>query len=527
MPLRLATGRTGVCLSLLLPLTIALLPGCAAPPAPGGSGVSAAQPLRAATAPQDVAWLNRLTWGASASSLAEWQRLGRERWLQAQLQPGPVAPLPAAVHARIDAMAISRTPLPELARSLEAQRKQLDSIADDAQKQAARQAYQQQLNGLAREAASRMLLRAIYSPQQLREQMTWFWFNHFNVHQGKHALRAAVGDYEEQLRTHALGRFRDLLRASALHPAMLLYLDNAQNAAGHLNENYARELLELHTLGVDGGYGQGDVQALARVLTGLGVRLNDETPRVRPALQPSLWQQGLVLFHPGRHDFGDKQLLGETVRGTGMPEIGQVLDRLARHPSTARFVSRRIAQYFVADVPPPALVERMSRRFQQTDGDIAQVLRTMVDSPEFAASLGHQFKDPLHYVVSAVRLAYDDQPVLSTAPLLHWLNQLGETPYNHPTPDGYPLEQAAWAGPGQMNTRFEIARAIGAGSAGLFRAEGAPPPERLPPPQLASPLYREGIAPALAPATRQTLAQAGSPSEWNALLLASPEFMHR
>jgi len=338
-----------------------------------------------------------------------------------------------------------------------------------------------------------------------------------------------VGDYEDQLRAHALGRFRDLLEASVFHPAMVRYLDNEQNAASRINENYARELLELHTLGVNGGYTQRDVQELARVLTGLGINFNDDAPKIKPSLQAFYVRRGLVEFNPARHDFGDKQILGQTVHGSGISEIEQMLDRVARHSSTARFVSRKIAQYFVADAPPQALVDRMAQRFMESDGNIAAVLKTMAESPEFKASLAGsvKFKDPMHYVVSAVRLAYDDKPILNTGPMLGWLNRLGEGLYNRQTPDGYPMDEAAWAGPGQMNTRFEIARGIGGGSAGLFRVEGATPVDRPAFPLLTNPLYYEGIAPRLAAATRQSLDQATSQQEWNALLLASPEFMYR
>jgi uncharacterized protein (DUF1800 family) len=485
----------------------------------GQALLAALTPARAQTPAatnDDIAWLDRLTWGATPRELQALQQMGRERWLQAQLHPAAPAALPAAVQAAIDAMTVTRTPLPELLRSLDAERKAADALADDAQKAAARKALQQRLNGLAREAASRMLLRAVYSPQQLREQLTWFWFNHFNVHQAKHALRAAVADYEDVLRAHALGRFRDLLRASALHPAMLVYLDNARNAAGRINENYARELLELHTLGVDGGYTQRDVQELARVLTGLGVRLEEAPPHLRPALRRQAWHQGLVEFNPRRHDFGDKLLLGQTVRGGGIDEIEQVLDRLAQHPSTARFVSRKLAVHFVADEPPPELVERLQRRFQQTDGDIAEVMRALVGSPEFGAALGKKFKDPLHYVVSATRLLHDgDDRLVNTGPLLAGLARLGELPYNRQTPDGYPLDRQAWASPGQMNTRFEVARGL-AGAA----VSGSVPPR-------AEALYREPHAGRLSEATRQVLAQAAAAPEWNALLLASPEFMYR
>ncbi|RQP21412.1 DUF1800 domain-containing protein [Piscinibacter terrae] len=475
----------------------------------------------------DVALLDRLSFGATPTSAAEMTRMGQQAWVERQLHPSHGAALPPAIQAQVGAMTISQTPLPDLVRNLDAQRKSADAIADDDQKKTAQQQYQQELNRLTREASSRMLLRALYSPNQLQEQMTWFWFNHFNVHQYKSNIRVLVGDYEEKLRTHSLGRFRDLLQASVFHPAMVRYLDNEQNAAARINENYARELLELHTLGVDGGYTQRDVQELARVLTGLGINFNDDTPKMKPDKQAFYVRRGLVEFNPNRHDFGDKQVLGATIHGRGIAEIEQVLDTLARHPSTARFVSRKLAQYFVSDTPPAALVDRMSRRFLETDGRIAEVMRTMIDSPEFRQSLGGKFKDPVHYVVSAVRLAYDDKPILNTGPMLNWLNRLGEAPYNRQTPDGYPLDEMAWAGPGQMNTRFEVARAIGGGSAGLFKTEGAMPTERPAFPQLANPLYYDGIAPRLAVTTRQALDQANSPQEWNALLLSSPEFMHR
>src|SRR5205085_5135468 len=193
-----------------------------------------------------------------------------------------------------------------------------------------------------------------------------------------------VGAYEaEAIRPHALGRFRDLLGATAHHPAMLFYLDNAQNAAAGskglngreagINENYARELMELHTLGADGGYTQRDVEALAQVLTGWSLNFAGGEPS---------------RFYPRRHDNRDKELLGTTIQGGGAQELDHALDLLARHPSTARFVSRKLALFFVSDDPQPALVERMAATFAASDGDIAQVLRTMFASPEFRASLG-------------------------------------------------------------------------------------------------------------------------------------------
>ncbi|MDB5848458.1 MAG: hypothetical protein JWP29_2210, partial [Rhodoferax sp.] len=397
----------------------------------------------------------------------------------------------------------------------------------------ARQAYQQEMNRLGREAASRHLLRALYSPNQVQEQMTWFWLNHFNVHEAKANLRAMVGDYEDTaIRPHALGKFRDLLGAVAHHPAMLRYLDNAQNAAGRINENYARELLELHTLGVGGGYSQQDVQEMARVLTGVGVSDKPEAPKLRRALQADYVRRGLFEFNPNRHDYGAKQLLGQPVRGRGLGELDDALDRLARHPASAHFISLKLARYWLADAPPPALVEQMAQTFLHSDGDIAATLQTLMTTPEFQGA-SRKFKDPVRYVVSAVRLAYGDAGapmVINTGPMLNWLNRMGEPLYGRATPDGYPLEASAWSSPGQMATRFEIARIIGSGNAGLFRAEGAPPPdrnERPAQPQLANALFDQAIRPSLGEPTRAALAQAKTPQEWNSFLLSSPEFMSR
>lgn len=501
-------------LAAALALTFTLV-GCATAPAPSPSSAAPSQ---------DSLWLDRLTWGATTADLHQVRRQGRTAWLEAQLQPRGT--LPEAAAAQVQALAVTQQPLPALVQQMETQRKAADALTDDAAKQAAQKDYQQAMTRLAREASARQLLNALYSPNQVQEQLAWFWFNHFNVHQYKANLRAMVGDYEQGLRERSLGRFRDLLGYTAHHPAMLRYLDNEQNAANRINENYARELLELHTLGIGGGYSQRDVQELARVLTGLGVNLTENRPKLKPQQEAQYRRDGLMEFNPARHDFGDKQLLGATIKGQGFAEVDVVLDLLARHPGTARFVSRKLAQYFVADDPPAALVDRMARRWQQSDGRIADVMRAMVESPEFEASLGRKFKDPTHYVVSAVRLAYGDKVVLNTGPMIGWLYRLGQAPYNRQTPDGYPMDENAWAGPGQMTTRFEIARAIGSGSAGLFKADGDPK-DRPAFPQLATPLYYDGIAPRLAPATRQALGQATSPQEWNTYLLASPDFMNR
>jgi uncharacterized protein (DUF1800 family) len=500
------TLLTGASLGVLAP--VLLLPGCAtAPPAavPGPADAG------------DVALLNRLTWGVDSAGLAALQRQGRRGWLQAQLHPPARTVLSAAVQAQIDGLGLRQQPMPALLVAMEQRKRDAEALTDPAARQQATQAWQQAMNQLAADAASITLLHALHSPDQLREQMTWFWFNHFNVHQHKGNLRAMVGDYEAGLRQHALGRFSDLLIASATHAAMLRYLDNERNAANRLNENFARELMELHTLGVDGGYSQRDVQELARVLTGLGVAVG-EPPALRPALAPLYVRQGATEFNPQRHDMGEKLVLGQRVSGRGWDEIIDQLLRLARHPATARHISRQLAIYLVADQPEPALVERMAQAFTASDGDIAVTLAAMVAAPSFAPSLGRKFKDPMHYVVSAMRLARDGQPVTDTAPMIGWLNRLGQGLYNRQTPDGYPLDSAPWTSSGQLATRFDIARSIGAGASGAAPAT---------PPAMASGVARSAWWPTLGGATRAALDQAATPQAWNALLLSSPEFMAR
>jgi len=511
-----------------------VLAGCAATAvAPGSGGVGAPAPVpkeaMAATKPMtsDYVLVNRLTWGATSSAVAAFDSMGWSAYVQRQLQLGS-EPLPDDAQRQINDLHALNRPLLELVQDLERQRVQADALTNDDAKKAAQQAYQQALNGLQRDAASRHLLRALYSPRQVQEEMTWFWLNHFSVHQGKGNLRALVGDYEETaLRPHAMGHFRDLLGAVVTHPAMLRYLDNEQNALGHLNENYARELMELHTLGVDGGYSQTDVQELARVLTGVGINQTSNVPGMKPELRGFYVRRGLFEFNPARHDFGSKTLLGKPVHGNGLAELDDVLDRLASQPATARFISGKLAHYWLGDTVPGALVQRMAATFEKTRGDIAAVLAVLFASPEFVNGAPHTFKDPMRYVVSAVRLAYDQKVVLNVGPMLNWLNRMGEPLYGRLTPDGYPMQASAWASPGQMATRFEVAKAIGSGSAGLFKVDGPQPQERAAFPQLSNAVYYQSMARTLAPATLHALDQAVSPQEWNSFLLSAPEMMVR
>jgi uncharacterized protein (DUF1800 family) len=478
--------------------------------------------------PHDMIFLDRLTFGVNASSAAHLQALGAERWLNEQLHPLASSALPEPAQSQIEAMADVHKPLRDIMVSFDAQAKSANQVTDPDQKKAAQQVYQQAMNERMRQAQARSVLQALYAPDQLRQRMTWFWFNHFNVHQHKANLRILVGDYEEQaIRAHALGKFRDLLIATLRHPAMLRYLDNTDNANGRLNENYAREIMELHTMGVGSGYTQADVEALARILTGVGIDIKPEDPKLKPELQPQLIRDGAFQFNPARHDYSDKTFLGRQIKGRGFAEVEEAIDILVHSPATATHLAKQIATYFVSDNPPDSLVQKMAQTFRSSDGDIAQVLATMVHAPEFSASLkpGVKFKDPVHYVFSAIRLAYDDKVILNTQPIQNWLNRLGEGLFNHETPDGYSMVAASWNGPGQMTLRFEIARQIGSGSAGLFKQDGPNAMEKPAFPLIQNALYFNGLRQTLGPATLSALDQAVSPQDWNTLFLSSPEFM--
>jgi uncharacterized protein (DUF1800 family) len=509
-----------------------LLLACAGPATrpDAATPTNAARPAAPATGlpvlqHDDALWLERVSFGIDSAAVSDFRRLGRERFLERQLEARD-SRLPAPIAAQIDALEVAHADPAQWLAEVNAQYKTINAMPDGADKEQARKTLNDRGNKLGYEAVRRDLLRAVYSPNQLQEQMTWFWLNHFSVHQYKANLRWLVGDYEEHaIRPHALGHFKDLVLATLQHPAMLQYLDNNQNSTGHINENYARELMELHTLGVDGGYTQQDVQQLARVLTGVGINVGD-APKLKPEWQPLYLRRGAFEFNPARHDFGAKTLLGHSVGGKGFGEVEDAVTLIVQQPACARFISRQLAIYFVADNPPPQLVERMAQTFMRSDGDIAAVLHTMFLAREFNATLGSKYKDPMRFVISAVRFAYDGRPISNTHPLLNWLNGLGEAPYGRQTPDGYPLTELDWASSGQISRRFEIARLIGSGNAGLFDPEDGGAATTSGFPQLSNRLYFESVEPFLAAQTRDALNRASSQQEWNTFLLSSPDFSY-
>ena len=483
-----------------------------------------------AVAQNDVQWINRITYGIDSTTLAQYRAMGRKNYLESQLKPSTEL-LPSPAQAAVDALSVSTHSADQFLVDAELENKRINALPDGDEKAKARQSLQEAQDRVAFEAAKRHLLRAVYSPAQLKEQMTWFWLNHFSVFRYKANLRWSVADYEERaIRPHALGNFRDLVRATLKHPAMLVYLDNAQSSANKINENYARELLELHTMGVNGGYSQADVQELARILTGVGVNLNPAPTRVKPEWQGLVVREGVFEFNPARHDFGDKVFLGQPIAGAGFSEVERAIDVIVKSPATARYVSQRLALQFVSDDPPAELVGRMAQAFTRSDGDIPSVLRVMFSSKAFDASLGTKFKDPMHYVVSALRLSYDaqtrtGQTFVNLKPANNMLNSLGEGLYGHLTPDGYGLREADWGSAGQMSKRFEVAKSMGSGNAGLFDPDDGSQAKTTGFPQLSSRLYFDAIEPGLSQTTRDALGKAAAQWEWNAYLLGSPEFM--
>jgi uncharacterized protein (DUF1800 family) len=501
--------------------------------------------LPAASAPAsltrgDLRWLSRLTFGIDSATVAMYERLGRVKFLDAQLHPPPDdPPKDDTLAAAIAAIPATQQTAEARVKALRAEQQRINTLPSEEDKQKARMALNQAGNQAVYETAKRHLIRALRSRSQLREQLTWFWMNHVSVFSGKANVRWTLAEYEEQaVRAHALGKFSDLVLATVTSPAMLEYLDNAQSAAGKINENYARELMELHTLGVSGGpsgskYTQQDVQELARVLTGVGLNFSDNTPRL-PADQKALYvRRGLFEFNPARHDVGPKTVLGHLVSGHGLAEVEDVVSFLCRQPATARFISTRLAAYFVADDPPPALVDRMARTFQKSDGSIAAVLREMFLDRAFITALNaaspklEKFKDPMQFVVSSMRLAYDGKTITNYRPAVNWLQQLGEPLYGRVTPDGYPLNEAAWTSSGQLVRRFEIARAIGGGNAGLFNNDDNTPGPAIGFPMLSSRLFYDTIEPGLGARTRAALGRTSSQQEWNTVLLSSPDWMQR
>ena len=324
--------------------------------------------------------------------------------------------------------------------------------------------------------------------QPLLAKMTEFWFNHFNVSVTKGPTRAFIGNYATTLRANALGKFEDLVLASARHPAMLLYLDQAQSNVRGINENYARELMELHTLGVGGGYSQADVRELARILTGWTV--------------PLAQGKGFA-FNPRQHDVGDKVLLGTAFRNNGQKEGEDAIRMLARHPSTAKRITLRMAQTFVSDTPSPALLAQLASFFTRTQGDIHAVMQAIITSPEFWKPENTLFKTPWDYACSVLTAQGGVKEPRDVQQTLGFLNQAGQPMHAWPTPDGYKTDAATWLAPEALTRRADHALTVGG--------------------RMAEPAY---LQPFLSASSRERIAREG-PAQRSGLLVASPDFMRK
>ena len=386
---------------------------------------------------------------------------------------------------------------------------------------ALRERYAESRAMLGQDIAVRVNL-AVSSPAPLMERLVHFWANHFSVSVGKIGTQVAVGDHEfSAIRPHVLGRFSDLLEAATLHPAMLLYLDQFQSIGPNspaqrrraqrqgaggprgLNENLAREILELHTLGVDGGYSQADVTEFARALTGWTVPGIGQADRFGEA------QSSGAMFVGVAHEPGARQVLSRSYPAGAADQARAILRDLAAHPATARHVSTKLARHFAGDTPPPALVARLESDFLRTGGDLASLTRTLIEAPEAWQPGPVKFRTPFEWLVASLRLTGVEE--LPPRRIITALTQLGHVPWRAPSPAGYDDIAASWAGPDALLRRVDLAAQI-ARDATLedvtARAEVAFPG-------------------ALSDYTRTQLARAESGKQALALLLVSPEMLRR
>ncbi|MEW6279572.1 MAG: DUF1800 domain-containing protein [Candidatus Eremiobacterota bacterium] len=462
--------------------------------------------------------LDRLSFGARPGEVDRVVKMGLENWIESQLRGQAAEPELEKRLANYPALTMTPEVMantyPHPARlrqeAIDAGVVSREGLKDGEDKKEARRAVMEwaRTKGyknpreLIQQLIAQKVVRAIYSENQLHEVLADFWFNHFYVSLTDNQCRMQILTYErDAIRPHVTGRFRELLGATAKHPAMLLYLDNAQSTASKeavttlddkmqdmpagvrreveqktanlrrnrrgINENYARELMELHTLGVDGGYTQKDVSELARVLTGWTVNpaiAGRKLAQLKRAEKVGLVLQGGFMFRPDTHDSGAKVILGRKFpAGRGLEEGEQALDMLAAHPSTAKFVCHKLACWFVSDKPPASLEKKLTATFQRSGGDIQQVMRTLVQSPEFWSSEARQakIKSPLEVAASSLRaLGADVRP---TRELYDWITSMGQPLYGYQAPTGFPDRAESWVNTGSVLTRMNFALNLAGG----------------------------------------------------------------
>jgi uncharacterized protein (DUF1800 family) len=440
--------------------------------------------------------LNRIGFGPRPGDVARVRSIGLERYIENQLKPGGRDVSDAALADRLASLETLRLSSRDIAEryylpAIEARRERQRRAAADGEASATgetpslRDMPAMEQSADARETQRRRqlvlqdmvaqkILRAVLSDRQFEETLVDFWFNHFNVFAGKGPTVLYLAEYErEAIRPHVFGKFRDLLGATARSPAMLFYLDNWQSVGNAspvgrgermgqglrrrrfnqpqrmprgLNENYGRELLELHSVGVDGGYTQQDVVEVARAFTGWTIR----DPR----------RGGEFVFHPRMHDPGEKVVLGERVNAGGEKDGERVLDLLSRHPSTAKFIATKLVRRFVSDEPPAPLVERAAKRFRDTGGDLREVYELILTSPEFFAPVARcaKVKSPFEFVVSALRATGAE--VRDTRALAQSLRGLGMPLYFAQPPTGYVDRAETWVNSGALINRMNFAVAL-------------------------------------------------------------------
>ena len=475
------------------------------------SALAASGPTAPPAADQAIVHvLNRAGFGPRADDIERVRGIGIQRYIDEQLRPDRIPD--TGMNARLAGLETIRMSSRQIADEIErpqieARRERKLQAKDDVPATEPRMPdpLQQKANGVIVELSEQKLLRAVYSERQLQEVLTDFWFNHFNVDARKGRDRFLLTEYErDTIRPRVLGTFLDLLEATAKSPAMLFYLDNwmsadpngphlqsenagrrfhrrpgwpeglglrrsaapqprpqGKNAPKGLNENYGRELMELHTLGVDGGYTQRDVIEVARAFTGWTI----ENPR----------QGGGFKFEPRIHDPGEKIVLGHIIKAGGGESDGErVLDILAAHPSTARLIATKLARRFVSDTPPPALVDRAAKRFRETGGDLREVTRTILTSPEFLSPDAYRakVKTPFEFVVSALRASGAD--VADARPLVREVQQLGMPLYMCQPPTGYKDTADAWVNTGALVSRMNFALKLASNDHDLALTLGSP-----------------------------------------------------
>jgi uncharacterized protein (DUF1800 family) len=483
------------------------------------ANITQAEPVN----PKVIHILNRLSLGIRPGEIEQVQKIGINKYIQQQLNPDsiPESPILTEKLSKLDTINLSPV---ELFQRYNPNRK----IDIQSPIPADKKIQQQQARQVTNQSIEAKLWRSIYSQRQLNEVMVDFWYNHFNVYADKGIDKLWVGAYEQQaIRPYAMGKFRDLLGATARHPAMLFYLDNWQNSVPNstekgrnqgLNENYARELMELHTLGVDGGYKQDDVISLAKILTGWGFKQPGQKVPDGYSFQ----------FNSNRHDFSNKTFLNQNIIGSGIGEGEQALDLLSRHPSTAHQISFKLAQYFVADNPPKSLIDKLSNRFLTTDGDIKLVLDTLFHSPEFwnSKSYGTKFKTPYQYAISSVRSTGTD--VNNVKALNDFLKQLGMPIYGCPTPNGYKNTQDAWLNPDSMTRRINYATNLAKGKLPISASITIPTNPSTPVPIVAIDPVKLSttLGNSFSTQTQQAISSS-NPDIRAALILGSPEFMRK